>query len=257
MNTGLLQQLRIYGDDFDAGLPPVTLDELTAEGSGPPRVQPLSRYVDRPVSRWVAVAAAAAGVLVLLGGTAWLTQTTGSDTPVADTVVPNTLAATDIAAQGEGGAVSVTGNLLDSYYWHGPPYQGSVREGRMEMSDMRLSGDVTFIQYAEGDATFESVLPPSLALFWGTMLIENDGGTWEGTHFSADHHARADAHGPLVMQFTGSGNYEGLSAILYQTVISDPGETIEFSVDGMIFPGNLPPDRLPPALVSYSELDRP
>jgi hypothetical protein len=247
MTVPVKDQLRIYADQVTSRSFAIDIDELVAEGSGPPWVQPLSRYVDRPVARWAAAAAAAMAVLVLVGGTAWLTRVTGSDTQVADTGVSTTLAATDIAAQDVDAAVSVTGHLEDSYYWHGPPDgPGSVLDGgRMEMSDMRLSGDVTFIQYAEGDAIFETALPPSLALFWGTMLIENAGGTWEGTHFSADHHARADAHGPLVMQLTGSGNYEGLSAILYQTVISDPGETIEYSVDGMIFPGDLPPDRTP------------
>jgi hypothetical protein len=249
MNTGLLQQLRIYGDDFDAGLPPVTLDELAAEGSGPPRVQPLSRYVDRPVSRWVAAAAAAVAVLVLLGGTAWLTQTTGSDTPVADAVVPNTLATADITAQDQDAAVSVTGNLLDSYYWHGPrDGQGSVGEGRMEMSDVRLSGDITFIYNGEILRDTGKSVSAEMFLYWGTMLIENDGGTWEGTHFAVDHNAQPDVYGPIVMQLTGSGDYEGLSAILYRTVISPPGtanaDHME-SVDGMIFPGDLPPDRTP------------
>ncbi len=243
MNTGLLEQLRIYGDDFDAGLPPVTLDELVAEGSGPQRVQPLPRRVDRPVPGWVYTAAATVAVLVLVGGTAWLVRVTGSDTPVADTIVPTTLTATETAAQGEDAAVSVTGHLLDTKYWELPI--GAPLDARIVMSDERLSGDVTFT--AKGEV-FESLDPgdDDQHLYWGTMLIENDGGTWEGTHFAADHHSQPGVHGPIVMQLVGSGDYEGLSAILYRTVISDrdvPQRDLEESVDGMIFPGDLPANR--------------
>jgi hypothetical protein len=126
----------------------------------------------------------------------------GSGTSASDTVVPATIAATGTAEQGEDAAVSVTGHLKDSHYWHGPPDgPGSVGDGRMEMSDERLSGEVTFIYSAEIFKTAQD----EMFLYWGTMVIANDGGTWEGTHFAADHHARPGIHGPLVMQLSGSG----------------------------------------------------
>jgi hypothetical protein len=250
MTVPVKDQLRIYADQVTSRSVAIDIDELVAQGSGPPRVQPLSRYVDRPVARWAAAAAAAMAVLILVGGTAWLTQTTRSDAPVADIVVATTLAATDTTAQAEDAAASVFGHLKDANYWEAPAGgPGTVDEGRMEMSDERLNGNVTFIHNGE---VFGETLEGSyhdFVLYWGTMLIENDGGTWEGTHFTADHRSQPDVNGPIVMQLTGSGDYEGLSAILYRTVVSPPGtanaDHME-SVDGMIFPGDLPPDRVPP-----------
>jgi len=180
-------------------------------------------------------------VLVLLGTTTWVSQLTSSDSPVGATGTSTPLASVDATAGDADGAVSVTGHLEGSQYWHGPiEGPGTLGDGRMEMSDERLSGDVTFI--FNGNA-WE---PSGPYLYWGTMLIKNDGGTWEGTHLAADHHARPGVHGPIVMQLTGSGDYAGLSAILYRTVLSPPGTALtdlEESVDGMIFPGDLPPNR--------------
>jgi hypothetical protein len=264
MTVDLSTQIRDYAAAVDSVQKPMNLDEITRVRLSSEQVRPVSAAArpaePRPSRAWVAVATAAAGVLVLVGGTAWLTQMTGSDTTVADTAVPTTLAAADTAAQDQDAAASVFGHLLDSYYDHGPGCgnQPCIREGRMEMSDERISGNVTFTQSAEGWDT-AGCCGLGTGLFWGTMLIENDGGTWEGTHFMAHHHAQPEREGPVVMQLVGSGEYEGLSAILYRTVITpDADIDREQSVDGMIFPGNLPPDRLPPALVSsYSELDRP
>ena len=239
----LSTQIRDYATAVDEMQEPMALDEITRVRFSSEQVRPVGAAArpagSRPFRPWLVAATAALGVLVLVGGTAWLTQTTGSDTPDADTFVPTTLAATDIAAQEEGAAVSVTGNLVDSHYWEAPTQgPGAVGDGQMVMSDERISGDVTFTANGE-------ILGPGDSgqyLYWGTMVIENDGGTWEGTHFAADHRALSGVHAPIVMQLVGHGGYEGFSAILYRTVISDaPGH--DSSVDGMIFPGDLPPNR--------------
>jgi len=237
MSTSVETMIRTHLQANDAVQETVEWVEIAARLETEPVqiVGPVATPVELRQRRWRPIAVAVAAVLFLVGGMALLFQVTEPDTPVADTVVPTTLAATDTAAQGEDAAVSVTGHLV-SFYWHGP----GATDGRIEMSDERLSGDVTFIISVDawGETGTES------ALHWGTMVIENDGGTWEGTHFAADHHSRPWVHGQLVMLLVGSGDYEGLSAILYETVISSPGDAFaEESVDGMIFPGDLPPDR--------------
>ena len=110
--------------------------------------------------------------------------------------------------------------------------------GRLEMSDARLSGDATITVHIDRWRTSE-VRMGDVALFWGTVVIENDGGTWEGTHLAADGQAPDRAFVQRTMQLVGSGDYEGLSAILYWTEALD----LPDSVDGLIFSGNLPPDR--------------
>jgi hypothetical protein len=244
MTVDISTQIRDYAAAVDEMQEPMALDEIIRVRFSSEQVRPVGAAArpagSRPFRPWLVAATAALGVLVLVGGAAWLTQTTGSDTPVADTVVPTTLAATDIAAQKEGTAVSVTGNLLDSHYWEAP-LRGPVGDGRMVMSDERISGDVTFTANGEVLKSLDAG-DGDQYLYWGTMVIENNGGTWEGTHFAADHLAQSGVHAPIVMQLVGHGDYEGFSAILYRTVISDaPGH--DSSVDGMIFPGNLPPDR--------------
>ena len=109
------------------------------------------------------------------------------------------------------------------------------------MSDERISGDITLTDNVDRWESDE-VAEGDVALWWGDVSIENDGGTWEGTHLAADGQARDRAFVWKVMQLTGTGGYEGLSAILYWT--QDPlALQLPDSVDGIIFPGDLPPDR--------------
>ena len=104
MSTGILEQLRIYGEDFDAGLPPVTLDELEdglSKPVGTGAVRPLQpRRSIRPVRGWLVAAAAALAVLVLVGGAALLLQATESTTPVATTPPVETTSTTLVEAGG-------------------------------------------------------------------------------------------------------------------------------------------------------------
>jgi len=96
MSTELLEQLQIYGEDFDAGLTAVTLDDLEnvlLKPVGTGAVRPLQHRQSQtgPLRGWAYALATAAAVLVLVGGVALLLQVTGAETPVADTVVPTTL----------------------------------------------------------------------------------------------------------------------------------------------------------------------
>ncbi len=113
--------------------------------------------------------------------------------------------------------------------------------GRLVMSDERMSGDIT-MTYSIDRWASDQVAEGDVALFWGDVRIENDGGAWVGTHVAADGQARDRVFVQKVMQLTGTGGYEGSSAILYWT--SDPlARQLPDSVDGMIFPGDLPPER--------------
>ncbi len=246
MTVGLEDQIRDYAHNVHETEMPLTVYEITEMRLGTESVRPIglpAQSVDlRPRQRWLVAVTSAAAVLLLVGGTAFLTQTTRSDTSAADTVVPTTIAAAGTAAQGEDAAASVTGDwkLKSITSWQGPcPPRAQCNEGRIDMSDERISGEVTFTHY--GDILRDTGKSPSpeMYLYWGTMVLENDGGTWEGTHFGVIHNAQASRveKPPIVMQLVGSGDYEGLSAILYTGPWDD--------VDGMIFPGDLPPDRIP------------
>ncbi len=194
-----------------------------------------------------------------------------------ETIVPG--ATTDAAASREDAVSVITGHLDADYGTQGPVssygenlavpgdgMEGRVRDEtdatiypdriepwRIEMADARLSGDFTFT--LNGDGWYDEDCRPESetccpqcgpALFWGAVLIENDGGTWEGTwSFVHAHLVEGDPAtivtdvAPMVMRLVGTRDYEGLSAILYVTwqPVGDP------SVQGLVFPGNLPPDR--------------
>jgi hypothetical protein len=162
-------------------------------------------------------------------------------------------AATDGAAQ----VAVVSGQFESMRTTKGPQFlpkldgmEGTMRDeeqvGRAEMSDARLTGDVTLTfnfdrwqsdQFeAEGDA----------AIFWGTVSIENEVGTWVGTHMAADQGAadqgEVSSWVSKYMELVGTGAYEGWSAILYESETFDPiSDESTSSVNGMVFPGDLPP----------------
>jgi len=158
------------------------------------------------------------------------------------------------ATDGAGQEVAVvTGQFESMRTSKGPQFlpkpdgmEGMMRDeeqvGRAEMSDARLTGDVTltfnFDRWPYADVDVEDA-----AIFWGTVSIENDLGTWVGTHVTADQ-VEASSWVSKYMELVGTGAYEGLSAILYETEIFDElADESTTSVNGMVFPGDLPPDR--------------
>jgi hypothetical protein len=161
-------------------------------------------------------------------------------------------AATDGVGQG---AAAVSGQI-DSmvrgdepdFIYGGDPNDGGFEYyrneeylGRAEMSDERLSGEVHLTLNDDRWGEYEE--PETVAVHWGTVSIENDAGTWLGTHTFVEGHAEGlVAH---HMELVGSGAYEGLSAILYASEDGEhvPGREVASLVYGAVFPGNLPPDR--------------
>ncbi len=114
-----------------------------------------------------------------------------------------------------------------------------VRTASSEMSDARLSGTVTVTdnadRFIEGtDAFLGDIL-------WGTIVIENDQGMWTGS-LTGTSDLSADGRGVTYIQLVGADAYEGLSAVLFER---EEGVAPDFEWDwnGIIFSGNLPPDR--------------
>ena len=106
-----------------------------------------------------------------------------------------------------------------------------VDSAAIEMSDPRLSGALTL------DYTKQRFDTRNTDLAWGSARIENDAGAWEGMMRQT---SDRDALGAEVgyYELVGSGAYEGLSAIVFETETPTDREWT-----GIIFPGDLPPDR--------------
>jgi hypothetical protein len=116
--------------------------------------------------------------------------------------------------------------------------------GRTELSDPRLSGDVVALdnadRFCEGPCTQDT---SHADVLWGTIEIVNDAGTWAGTSVGTTD-LTADGTGITYFELTGGGDYEGLSAVLFQSEIFDPvAREGTFPLSGVIFPGPLPRDR--------------
>jgi hypothetical protein len=109
------------------------------------------------------------------------------------------------------------------------------RTARSEMSDARLTGAVKVIDNADRFiAGPDSFLGDVL---WGTVAIENDQGTWTGT-LTGTSDRSADGRGVTYIELVGAGAYEGLSAVLFER---ETAATLDWN--GVIFSGDLPPDR--------------
>jgi len=132
---------------------------------------------------------------------------------------------------------------------------------RAEMSDPRLSGSVAFdettdehrsadIPEVEGLTAAEIRGQGGAVIGWGTLRIENDAGAWDGSFIEAlDVTADvvpAGYYNVGAIELVGAGAYDGLSAVLFMRDSNPDGadETAyTVSWNGIIFPGNLPPDR--------------
>ena len=86
MSAPIDLQLRDYTEFFEAQLPDIDLEDVLTEKMGAAPVRPLRpRHVQRR-RPWLVAVAAAAAVLVLVGGVALLLRVTGSEKPVATTL---------------------------------------------------------------------------------------------------------------------------------------------------------------------------
>lgn len=112
-----------------------------------------------------------------------------------------------------------------------------------EMDDARLGGRVTLT--SDVDRWLDEA-GDDYGIFWGTVSVENEDGSWQGTFVHSD--GQTDAYdGELgrFVQLQGSGAYEGWSAILYEYGPNPDASSFDARplLNGMMFPGDLPPDR--------------
>ena len=168
-----------------------------------------------------------------------------SSAPAVATVAPTTTVAPDLSAGSPG---LVTGHLRYDAGTEGGGWQEDVavdggfrqrvREshGRSEMSDARLSGSVTVTDNADrfGYTVANEFVGDVL---WGTIVIENDQGTWTGP-LTGTSDLSAGSGGVTYIELVGAGAYEGLSAIIFDRETATASDW-----NGVIFSGNLPPDR--------------
>jgi hypothetical protein len=117
--------------------------------------------------------------------------------------------------------------------------RGRSTSSQSEMSDPRLSGEVHLQDNA--DRFFDG--PPSDERYlgdvlWGTIEITNDGGTWMGTSVGTTDTSGGGGN-ITYYELVGGGGYEGLSAVIFERETPSSG----WLWDGVIIPGDLPPER--------------
>lgn len=196
----------------------------------------------------LAAAAAAIGVLSVIVGIAPGTSGPGVTNLVAS---PSSSPVSSPVPVGVAPAL-VTGQLMwngggefEDESTAGPVLQQRTRKrsAQSQMSDPRLSGTVAVTDHADRffavtDAErfdMESYLGDVL---WGDVVIENDQGTWTGTLLGTTD-LSADGRGISSIELTGAGAYEGLSTVLFERELSQS----DWTWNGVIFPGDLPPGR--------------
>jgi hypothetical protein len=198
-----------------------------------PPMRHASRVVVGSPTARVAAFAAVTLLLATLGAGALVAGAQSpSPAPPEDASVMEPAWVTGTAGSGTTPPPSRTEFVDGVVYEYHYPTEGTVP---IEMSDPRLTGTVSAVwtlvkHFVSGDDTIRA--------FTGEYLIENEGGSWEGTmtgmeRGSGPWHTVTDT-GVLV----GSGDYEGLTAyLIFDWTYSLPEPT----VTGAIFPGELPP----------------
>ena len=98
------------------------------------------------------------------------------------------------------------------------------------MSDPRLRGEVLL----EDDA--DRFIGGGGDVLWGTIEISNNDGSWTGTSVGTTDTSGGGGN-ITYYELVGSGGYEGLWAVIFER------EAGGWLWDGVIFPGDLPPER--------------
>ena len=119
-------------------------------------------------------------------------------------------------------------------------HRGLEATWTQEHSDPRLSGTVTFV-YNRDD--YRARVGPK----WGHTTIENSGGTWVGLTLGMEVPRDEPEWFPVyITMATGTGDYEGLSAMCYMTFPEGPGQEVPVD-ECVIFEGPLPDISTPTA----------
>lgn len=110
---------------------------------------------------------------------------------------------------------------------YGMARRGGRVEYTVEASDDRVDGSSIYTYDTDYYDSDELAYPVSVTT--GTQVLTNEGGTWEGTFELLDFPGTRDEHHLAVL--TGTGNYEGLTAVLYG---------MDGTNEGVIIPGSVP-----------------
>lgn len=117
----------------------------------------------------------------------------------------------------------VSGPVMWGSGERGSVLRGQVYSGTWDTSDERLSGEgesvVNCDMSESGDGEY-------VGECWGTITINNDGGSWEGTFEGTSSWTRSDPghFHDMDVVLTGSGDYEGLQYVGNFTGVNPPWE---------------------------------
>jgi hypothetical protein len=107
-------------------------------------------------------------------------------------------------------------------------YRDAAYTVRFETGDPRISGEMWTLH------NWERYRDSQGATIVGLAGIDGEAGAWQGTFHG--YASPGDKYLAYQVDLAGEGAYEGLSAMLFMT---DNGSS--FDVEGMVFPGELPP----------------
>lgn len=117
--------------------------------------------------------------------------------------------------------------------------RGSVASGNVKMDDARMSG--AWEMKLSIDEFPQPGTEERVEIHWGELTITNDQGDWSGAWKSTYDSEQVLEETELALyELTGTGTYEGLSALLAPT--GSAGEFGKLPLGGAIFPSPLPPD---------------
>lgn len=144
---------------------------------------------------------------------------------IADGDVVRVTGELSFTTEGSGG-VGVFGN-------HALQWRDTAIRAELSTNEARLTGDL--LLHWNCDVFLpDYVQETSGAIATGSVVLRNSGGAWEGVWRGFTYPDLAGGQHHILL--TGSGPYSGHSALLYLTV--DRGELV---VDGLVFPGDMPP----------------
>jgi hypothetical protein len=175
-------------------------------------------------SPWLAGAALVFATVINLPGL------DGVDAPTPNAEVTRVTGTVTFTADGSGG-VGVFGD--DALEWRESAARGEIRtnhEGLTGELFLNWNCDVFLPDYQK---------ETSGAVATGSVVVQNGGGAWVGAWHGLTYPNLAGGQHHVVLK--GAGPYEGYSALLYMTVVR--GEMV---VDGLTFPGDMPPIPEPP-----------
>jgi hypothetical protein len=163
----------------------------------------------------------------------------GSQAESPVTTVP--LVVTDLA----GGATYVTGHIEDFVMDEGTletDADGAQHSRDGTVTSRMVAGDprVTATVVATWNSDRWGVYEDGALIQWGTATLTNENGTWECDYTGAYASPVGDS---ITRWCRGTGDYEGLT--LYMWIAGGQPGDVDFGFEGIIVPGDPPPDFTP------------